>query len=165
MHPKILRGLLCRALTWPSWGNSPVEGSWAMSPGEQAVLHLYLWKCPSGTTCLCCRGHHLSWLCAGTESPQKPVYLLPCSTGNSVVRNTRCGWEVCWEQGDEAEHSPCSCPIFGEKELLWLPCAGAMNICVCSQLIGMGFCPFLSLFHVSRAAGHQHPVALILPHL
>lgn len=38
--------------------------------------------------------------------------------------------EVCWEQGAEAGHSPRSCPTSAVKELLWLPCAGAMNISV-----------------------------------
>lgn len=39
--------------------------------------------------------------------------------------------EVFWEQGDDdAEHSPCSCPTSAVTELLWLPCAGAMNISV-----------------------------------
>lgn len=38
--------------------------------------------------------------------------------------------EVCWEQGEEPGHSLCSCPTSAGKELLWLPCAGAMNISV-----------------------------------
>lgn len=54
---------------------SALQGSELLSSGEQPHSSLLgsvtwgrnLWKCPSRTPWLCCHGHHLTRLCAGTE--------------------------------------------------------------------------------------------------
>lgn len=97
-----------------------------MSPREEAVLHLYLWKMPfQNHGCAA-----MVIISAGSVQGQREP--LETSVPPSLFhREFYCKkHEVCWEQGDEAEHSPCSCPTFGVKELLCLPCAGAMNFSV-----------------------------------
>lgn len=89
---------------------------------------------------------HLA-LCRDRENPQTPEHLPPCSTGNSIAGSTRCGWGGVLGTGDEAEHSPRSCPT-----LLWKNCSACLvqeHLCARSQLCaeqGVGFVPVLSLF-------------------
>lgn len=113
------------------WGSSSTEVSRAMSPGEGAVPHPCLWKCPSRTTWLCCHGRHLSWFCAGTERTLRhQCTSCPAPQGIPLQETRGVAGELCWEQGEEAEHSPRSCRTSSLRELLCLPPAGLINISV-----------------------------------